>query len=172
MRLTFPGAATSMARLATLLVLLWTGVRPVRRLDVVLVQAIAERTGVELQQPGGLLFHSSAALQSPDQQVPLNAVDQTFQVEPLRRNKRSAGKGPCATAWVKSLFVGATTRTSTLIVRAPPIRRNSGSCSTRNNLTWMPDGASATSSRNSVPPSATSKSPSLLDTAPVKEPRI
>src|SRR2546425_5504092 len=60
MRLTFPGAATSMARLATLLVLLWTGVRPVRRLDVVLVQAIAERTGVELQQPGGLLFHSSA----------------------------------------------------------------------------------------------------------------
>src|SRR2546427_2193023 len=86
MRLTFPGAATSMARLVTLLVLLWTGVRPVRRLDVVLVQAIAERTGVELQQPGGLLFHSSAALQSPDQQVPLNAVNQTFQVEPLRRN--------------------------------------------------------------------------------------
>src|SRR2546429_6762664 len=87
MRLTFPGAATSMARLVTLLVLLlWTGARPVRRLDVVLVQAIAERTGVELQQLGGVLFHASAALQSPDQQVPLNAVDQTFQVEPLRRN--------------------------------------------------------------------------------------
>src|SRR5438093_11281202 len=60
MRLTFPGAATSMARLVTLLVLLWTGVRPVRRLDVVLVQALAERTGVELQQPGGLLSHRSA----------------------------------------------------------------------------------------------------------------
>src|SRR5256885_9493627 len=100
MRLTFPGAATSMARLVTLLVLLWTGVRPVRRLDVVFVQAIAQRTGVELQQAGGLLFHSSPALQSPNQQDPLNAVDQRFQLEPLRRDvcqtlRLSAGvRGP------------------------------------------------------------------------------
>src|SRR5207244_12979142 len=85
MRLTFPGAATSILRLVTLS-LLRSGARPVRGLDVVLVQAIAKRTGVELQQAGGLLFHSSAALQSPNQQTPLNAVDQTFQVEPLRRN--------------------------------------------------------------------------------------
>src|SRR5438309_11556551 len=68
------------------LVFLRSGTRPVRRLDVVLVQAIAQRTGVELQQTGSLLFHSSAALQSPNQQTPFNAVDQTFQVEPLRRN--------------------------------------------------------------------------------------
>src|SRR5438093_11265539 len=84
MRLTFPGAATSMARLVTLLVLLlWTGARPVRRLDVVLVQAIAERTGVELQELGGDLFHASTALQGPDQPVPLDTVDQTSQAEPI-----------------------------------------------------------------------------------------
>src|SRR5438445_6358357 len=88
MRLTFPGATTSMLRLVTLLtfVFLRSGARSVRRLDIVLVQAIAQRTGVELQQAGGLFFHSSAALQRPNQQTPLNAVDQTFQVEPLRRN--------------------------------------------------------------------------------------
>src|SRR2546427_7955092 len=90
MRFTFPGATTSMLRLVTLLtfILLRIGARPIRRLDIVLVQAIAQRTGIELQQAGGLLFHSSAALQRPNQQVPFNAVDQTFQVEPLPRNIR------------------------------------------------------------------------------------
>ena len=52
----------------------------------------------------------------------------------------------------------------------PPSRSNSPSCSTRRILGWVTGERSATSSRNSVPPSASSKRPSLRPAAPVNAP--
>ena len=57
--------------------------------------------------------------------------------------------------------MAATRRTSTLIVLVPPTRSNSRSCRTRSSLTCISIGISPISSRNSVPPSASSKRPGL-----------
>src|SRR5260370_31156709 len=75
MRLTFPGATTSMLRLVALLtfVFLRSGARPVRRLDIVLVQAIAQRTGVELQQAGAPPFLSPPPLPPPPPPSPAHS---------------------------------------------------------------------------------------------------
>ena len=54
-------------------------------------------------------------------------------------------------------FVAATTLTLVLITFDAPTLMNSPVSSTRNNLTWVCIGNSATSSKNIVPPSATSK---------------
>ena len=62
-------------------------------------------------------------------------------------------------------------RTSTLRVRSLPTRRSSPSCSTRSSLACMPGDISPTSSRNSVPPSATSNRPRVSRSAPVNAPR-
>jgi hypothetical protein len=62
-------------------------------------------------------------------------------------------------------------RTLTLIVRLPPTRSNSRSCSTRSSLACRPAGISLTSSRSSVPWFASSKRPSRRSVAPVKAPR-
>ena len=56
-------------------------------------------------------------------------------------------------------MVAETTRTSTLMVSVPPTRSNSRSCSARSSLICTSIGRSPTSSRNSVPPSASSKRP-------------
>jgi hypothetical protein len=58
-------------------------------------------------------------------------------------------------------FVAATTRTSTLRSLVSPTRRMVLSCSTRRSFTWSSIGSSPISSRKSVPPSASSKSPRL-----------
>ena len=61
-------------------------------------------------------------------------------------------------------------RTSTRIGRVPPTRKNSPSSITLSSLAWSSGGISAISSRKSVPVSATSRSPRLAATAPVKAP--
>ena len=60
---------------------------------------------------------------------------------------------------LQSLLVAAISRTLTLMVSVPPSRSNSRSCSTRSSLTCVARLMSPISSRNSVPPSASSKRP-------------
>src|SRR6187397_2044904 len=60
-----------------------------------------------------------------------------------------------------SLLVAATMRTLTLIVSVLPRRSNSRSCRTRSSFTCVDRLMSPISSRNSVPPSASSKRPFL-----------
>ena len=67
-------------------------------------------------------------------------------------------------------FVAAMTRTSTLISRVPPTRLNIRSCRQRSTLAWLFGDISPTSSRNSVPRSASSMSPFLVARASVKAP--
>jgi len=67
-------------------------------------------------------------------------------------------------------LVAATTRTSTGIACVPPTRVSSRSSSTRSSFTCVLGGISPISSRNSVPPSASSKRPSRRSAAPVKAP--
>ncbi len=59
----------------------------------------------------------------------------------------------------RSLLVAASTRTSTWIGLAPPIRVTTPSCSTRSTLACAESDMSPISSRNSVPPSACSNFP-------------
>ena len=66
--------------------------------------------------------------------------------------------------------MAATTRTSVFCTLAEPTRRNSPDCSTRNRRTCVDKGSSPTSSRNIVPPSASSKYPLRASVAPVKAP--
>jgi DNA-binding response OmpR family regulator len=67
-------------------------------------------------------------------------------------------------------LVAAMTRTSTLISVGAADRRISRSCSTRSSLTCSSSGISPISSRNSVPPSASSNRPGLSRSAPVNAP--
>src|SRR5579872_414444 len=67
--------------------------------------------------------------------------------------------------------VAAISRTCVWIVRVPPKRSNSCSCSTRSSLGCSSKGMSPTSSRNSVPLSASSNRPRRCAIAPVKAPR-
>ena len=62
------------------------------------------------------------------------------------------------------------TRTFTRRVWSPPRRLNVPSCSTRKSLACTSTGISPISSRNKVPPSASSKCPGLRCSAPVKAP--
>ena len=66
--------------------------------------------------------------------------------------------------------VAAMTRTSALIALLPPTRSKIRSCKTRNNLTCIGCGISPISSRNKVPPVASSKRPLRAENAPVKAP--
>ena len=70
-----------------------------------------------------------------------------------------AERSPSAIAFSRSLLVAAISRTSARIVCVPPSRSNSRSCSTRSSLTCVARLSSPISSRNSVPPSASSKRP-------------
>ena len=69
-----------------------------------------------------------------------------------------------------SILVAATIRTSVFCGLEEPTFINSPVSNTRNNRTWVARGNSPTSSKNMVPPSATSKYPFLLEIAPVKDP--
>ena len=62
-------------------------------------------------------------------------------------------------------------RASLVRGRLSPTRSKARSCSTRSSFTCRCTGRSATSSRKSVPPAATSKRPARSRTAPVKAPR-
>jgi lipoate-protein ligase A len=73
----------------------------------------------------------------------------------------------------KFLLVAQMTLTSTGIMRLSPIRVMFFSCSTRNRLTCCSKGISPISSRNRVPPVASSNFPSLPPLrAPVKAPSV
>ena len=61
-------------------------------------------------------------------------------------------------------------RTSTLIGRRPPTASTAPSCSARSSLTCAVSGSSLTSSRNSVPPEASTNLPSWRSVAPVNAP--
>ncbi len=87
------------------------------------------------------------------------------------RNRRSWRKRPRPTSSPRSRFVAASRRTSTRRCPVAPIRSTIPSCRTRRSFTWAAGGSSPISSRNSVPPSASSKRPGLDSTAPVKAPR-
>ena len=67
-------------------------------------------------------------------------------------------------------IVAATMRTSTRIARDEPIRLTSPYSTARNNLSCAPWLSVASSSRNRVPPSASSKRPARALVAPVKAP--
>ena len=64
-----------------------------------------------------------------------------------------------------------TKRTSTDRERVSPTRRTFFSSRTRRSFDWRRSGRSPISSRKNVPPEASSTSPTLSRTAPVKEPR-
>ena len=61
---------------------------------------------------------------------------------------------------------------STFTLAVPPTRRNSLRSRTRRSFAWVERSISAISSRKSVPPSASSKSPFLRSFAPVKAPLL
>ena len=66
--------------------------------------------------------------------------------------------------------MAAISLTLTVCVRVSPTALNSRSWMTRSSLAWIDSGMLPTSSRNSVPPFATSNRPRLFATAPVNEP--
>ena len=74
------------------------------------------------------------------------------------------------TAASRSRLVAATRRKSTRTGRVPPTRSNSRSCSARSSLACRLSGSSPISSRNSVPPSASSSRPFFMPSAPVNAP--
>ena len=69
-----------------------------------------------------------------------------------------------------SLFVAAISRTFARMVFVPPSRSNSRACNTRSSFTCVARLSSPISSRNSVPPSASSKRPFFVACAPVNAP--
>src|ERR1044072_1925755 len=88
----------------------------------------------------------------------------------LSRCSRSSRKRPMAISRATSLFVAAITRTSTGTDFAEPTREITPSCRARSTLACAERLMSPTSSRNSVPPSASSNLPGRSATAPVKLP--
>lgn len=73
-------------------------------------------------------------------------------------------------AFSSCTLVAASTRTSIGMLLREPRRTTSRSCNTRSNLTWIAIGKSPISSRNNVPPSASSNQPALALRAPVNAP--
>src|SRR5881227_1016211 len=88
----------------------------------------------------------------------------------LRRNNRSCRNFPAAdSAWM-SAFVAEMTRTFTRCVLEEPTRSNSPVSSTRSSFACCGKGRFAISSRNSVPPSASSNRPTRSTFASMKAP--
>src|SRR5207247_573943 len=79
---------------------------------------------------------------------------------------------PSATILSRSWLVAATTRMSACTSSVPPSRRKRRSCRTRSSFTCIAAFISPISSRKIVPFSATSISPFLFASAPVKAPRM
>ena len=87
-----------------------------------------------------------------------------------RRKNRSCRNRFSRTAWPRSRLLAATRRTLTFTVRLLPSRSKVPFSSTRSSLACNSSGSSPTSSRNSVPPSATSNRPLSRVNAPVYAP--
>src|SRR5205807_190404 len=88
----------------------------------------------------------------------------------IRRNNRSCRNFPAAASAWMSAFVAEMTRTFTRCVLEEPTRSNSPVSSTRNSFACCGRGKFAISSRNSVPPSASSNRPTRSTFASVKAP--
>ena len=88
-----------------------------------------------------------------------------------RRNSRSWRKSPSATIASRSRWVAATTRASTERGRLSPTRLISFSCRNRSRLAWACLDRSPISSRKTVPPLASSRTPIRSRSAPVNAPR-
>ena len=88
----------------------------------------------------------------------------------LTRYIRSARNSPSAMAVSLSRLVAAIKRTSTSTFFTPPTRKNVRVSSARSSFDWSCIGISMISSKNSVPPSAISKSPNFLALAPENAP--
>ncbi len=88
----------------------------------------------------------------------------------LRRKYRSSRNRPARISVGRSLFVAAMTRTSTFTLDVPPTGSTICSCSARSTLAWVFTLMSPISSRNSVPPSASSNLPRRSATEPVNAP--
>ena len=88
----------------------------------------------------------------------------------LSRKSRSWRKRPAATSALRSALVAEMIRTLTLRVFDEPSRSNSPVSSTRSSFCCCVSGTLAISSRNSVPPSASSKRPTRSALASVKAP--
>ena len=88
----------------------------------------------------------------------------------LRRKYRSSRKRDARISVGRSLFVAASTRTSTRTLAAPPTGSTTCSCSARSTLACVLRLMSPISSRKSVPPSASSNLPRRSSIAPVNAP--
>ena len=86
------------------------------------------------------------------------------------RSSKSARKRPLSTMLGRCSLVAATIRTSTRTGLEEPIRVTSPYSTARNNRSCAPMLNVPSSSRNSVPPSASSNRPSRARVAPVKAP--
>ncbi len=87
------------------------------------------------------------------------------------RSRRSARKPPLRTRDGRSTFVAATTRTSVVSTFSPPSLWYWPYSTTRSSFSCTRLDAVAISSRNKVPPSASSNRPARRSAAPVKAPR-
>jgi len=94
------------------------------------------------------------------------AISMTFS-----RKYRSPRNVPCATASLRSSLVAAMMRTSTGVGLVSPMRTISICCNARSSLACISRGRLLTSSRNSVPPLASSIFPIMPPfLAPVNAP--
>src|SRR5690606_12890092 len=95
------------------------------------------------------------------QQDVVAAVPQRRDVhgDDVNRKYKSSRNRPARISDGRSLFVAASTRTSTLTLDAPPTGSTTCSCSARSTLACVLRVMSPISSRKSVPPSASSNLP-------------
>src|ERR1051326_847356 len=98
-----------------------------------------------------------------DGRAPADSIDHLF----LDRAQHSPPRAPL----FNSLFAAATRQPSTATGARPPIRSTTFSSIARNSLPCTPSGNSPISSRNTVPPAASSNFPWRRSFAPVKAPR-
>ncbi len=85
-------------------------------------------------------------------------------------NRGPRGSGPASPSSIRFWLVAEITRISTFTGLRPPTGSTSPSCRARSSFTCASSGSSPTSSRNSVPPEASTNLPTWRSCAPVNEP--
>ena len=125
-------------------------------------------TGAVTSKPGRFELADTGTLFLDE----IGEIPVEMQVKLLRALQESEFErvGGIKTTHVDVRLIAATNRTSALSVCVPPSRSNSLSCKTRKSFTCTAGVMSPISSRNSVPPCASSTRPGLRDAAPVNAP--